>query len=102
MSKHRSRQQQQQSNGMLTVAPETGATRQNMTRLELPLEDLVEGQYAQRHVEVMLSMNQAKAFKRLWMGLQRQGARLNNKRFVNTPPDVIRWLCEQIPTGERS
>ncbi len=50
-----------------------------------------------RHIDVNgLTAAQARAWRQLFLGLEKSGSRLSNGRRVTTSPDAIRWLLEQL------
>lgn len=69
-----------------------------MTEAEitLPLREMPDGGYAQRHIDVQLKHHQAIALRQLIRGLDATGARLANDRRVITGADAIRWLLEAV------
>lgn len=62
-----------------------------------PIADARPDEYAPRHLDVQLTTRQSIAMQRLFIGLDRDGARLLNDRRVVTAADAIRWLLEQVP-----
>lgn len=78
--------------------PTTEQTTDDQTALvEVPLGEVAAAEYLSRHVEVRWKTEQQKlAFRRVWRGLQVQGAKTSDGRPVTRPGDALRWLMEQI------
>lgn len=55
--------------------------------------------FATRRIDAKLSRKQSDNLKRLQLALSLEGATLEGGQCVRTPQDVIRWLCEQIPSA---
>jgi len=68
---------------------------------DVPLEEIRQGlYYLNRKVEVRLrDQHHQVTMRRLWLGLDRVGARLVNGQRVANNADAIRWLLEQIDEG---
>ena len=70
---------------------------QNGTRtITLPLAEPPESGYTTRHVDVQLSMEQAVNLRRLREGLHAQATKLKDGRYVQSTPDAVRYLLEQL------
>jgi len=67
--------------------------------VEIPVADLVEGQYVNEHVDVHLDCVQRVAMRRVYNGLLDGGHRMRNGHHVRSYVDAVRWLCEQIAEG---
>lgn len=80
----------------LPFAPEV-----HHTLVEVPLADVPDPHYRQRHVNLQLSAAEADAMKRLLAGLDMQGERLANGRRVQTSADAVRWLLEKIHSATK-
>lgn len=52
-----------------------------------------------RHLDVQLTTAQGRGLRRLRDGLDHSGARLESGRRVQSYPETIRWLLEQIAAG---
>jgi hypothetical protein len=57
--------------------------------------------YVPLHIDVRLTHEQGLILKRLFEHLQSTGTRLAGGRYMQTPPDALRWLCEEIQRRER-
>ena len=70
--------------------------------IELPIGDVTEHEYLSRHVEARFqTVGQQVAMRRIWRGLQSQGAKLGNGRPVTRSGDAVKWILEQIEAGMR-
>ena len=70
--------------------------REETLTISLSLGEFDETAYAQQHVDVQLDRRQSVALKRLLAWLHSKHASLASGRHVETPPDAIRWLLEEI------
>ena len=64
--------------------------------IELPVEPLDPDAYLKRHIDLQLNRQQATGLRRVFDALHRRGVKLANKRYVQSPVDVIRYVLEQI------
>lgn len=71
-------------------------TKLKMAQIEILVGEVREEEYVQRHIQVHLSPEQAKALRSIVCGLEDQPAKLENGRFASTGPDAIRLLLEKI------
>lgn len=65
-------------------------------RLELPLAGDDSHGYVSRHLEVSLDSRQAATLKRLYLGLEASGAKLNESRPVKSAADAFRFVLNQL------
>jgi hypothetical protein len=66
-------------------------------RMTVPLHEGDLG-YCSRHVDTQLTAKQARAMKRMLIGLQRRGITIGERREpVKSGADVVRYLLDQIP-----
>lgn len=78
--------------------PEVNAN--DLITVEAPLGDLIPDQYEPRHVDAHLTAQQARALRRLRNGLDERHERLRGGKVVQTAPDAVRWLLEQLAEEE--
>jgi hypothetical protein len=52
--------------------------------------------YLRRHIDARLTHRQAQNLRRLFLALDADGLRLDNKRPIVHAADAIRWLLEQL------
>jgi hypothetical protein len=65
--------------------------------IEVPLGTVTDSEYLSNHVESRLKGDhQKRVFRRLFRGLQEQGAKTNDGRPVTRAGDVVRWLLDQV------
>lgn len=68
--------------------------------IAVPLADpLPPGQSHRVHVDGHLKGAHGATMIRLRAELNRRGARLRDGRFVQTTPDALKWLLEQVEAG---
>ena len=79
------------------AAPDMQATEGlTMVGIELPLAEVDPGRYATTHVDVQLNATQAQTMRRVCDGMREARAELENGRYVQGPPDVVRHILEQV------
>ncbi len=67
------------------------------TTIGLPLHRLRDGVPHHGHIEVQLrTLEQKRAMRRLFDGLNQAGARMKNGRRVQSYPDVVRYVLKRI------
>jgi hypothetical protein len=65
--------------------------------IELPWSPVSETAHLARHVEVTLDRPQRVALRALFNALNAEPpARLKSGRYVQSPPDAVRWMLEQL------
>lgn len=62
--------------------------------MTVPLAPIVDGEYAQRHIDLQLEGERAETLKRITDGLIVYGATLANGRKVTSQADAIRWWLD--------
>lgn len=70
----------------------------HVVQLSLPLGEIPAEAFFSRHVDVQLSIAQARMMRRLAEGLQNQNARLENGRRVTSSADAVRYVLERLGT----
>lgn len=64
--------------------------------LKLPIAPLPVQGYTPQHLDVILSAKQGSALRRLTMGMEQAGARLERGAPVRSHADAVRFLLEQV------
>lgn len=54
------------------------------------------GIHVSRHLEIQLNDAEKILLRRIWDALRDKPEKLPDDRFVNRPPDVVRWLLAQV------
>jgi hypothetical protein len=71
-----------------------GDIKMEVKTIGLPVAEPPPG-YRTNHLDLHLTQTQADHLAKLLSGLRKSNALLANGRYVNTPPDVIRWVLER-------
>lgn len=69
--------------------------------LTVPIVPIDDRAYISTHVDVQLTSDQARGLRRVFNALHREAIKLDNGRFVQSPPDAVRWLLERIEELDR-
>lgn len=97
MKRAKSREQRAASK---EAAGGTSATMERGVRPLVPLGEIDEGVYCQRHVQAQLHGSHAVTMKRLLVGAMQEGARLRDGRLVENNADMLRLLLDRIEDAE--
>jgi hypothetical protein len=89
-------------------SPPLAAAPATISLTDLPLGDVPMAEvrggryYLSRHIDVPLqTVGQCVAVRRLFLGLDASGARLENGRRTTSHADAIRWLLEKVEQASR-
>jgi len=62
--------------------------------VEVPVAELIEGQYISDHLELRLAPNQKTILRRIRLALTSVGQRLANAKAVESDGDAVRWMLD--------
>lgn len=87
--------------------PAAGQNGVRFVAITVPLADHADGGADMiEHIDVQLrqqgTRHQCHAARALFDGLQTQGVRMHNGKYVNNKNDIVRWLLEQIAEQDGS
>jgi hypothetical protein len=80
----------------ITTGPMGPATsgKKRLAQFSVPVGEVNDREYCSPRIDITLRGRRARALQRLFQGLR--GKELVGGLFVQSPVDVVRWICDQV------